>query len=159
MPNPVSCRRIPSYRRDRFEYDEEGDCFICPEGKRLEFYKNHQRRGSPTVIYRATECKNCPVCTECTVDITGYRTLEVHREHKILRKARERLQSEEGKKIYKRRKAIIEPVFGQWQYNLGIRRLRLRGLMGFSIELLLMAIAHNLKKIHRYKSKLAFCQV
>jgi len=69
----------------------------------------------------------------------------------------ERLQSEEGKRIYKRRKAIIEPVFGQWQHNLGIRRLRLRGLMGFSIELLLMAIAHNIKKIHRYKLKLASC--
>ncbi len=151
--------QLPPYHVDRFEYDEEGDCFTCPEDKRLAFYKNHQRRGSPTVIYRGTECQSCPVCTQCTMDKKGYRTLEVHREHKTLRKARERLQSEEGKKIYKRRKAIIEPVFGQWQYNLGIRRLRLRGLMGFSIELLLMAIAHNLKKIHRYKSKLAFCQV
>lgn len=151
--------QLPSYHSDRFGYEEERDCFICPEGKRLQFYKSHQRRGSETVIYRGTECKSCPVGAQCTVDKKGYRTIEVHREHKTLREARERLQSEEGKKIYKRRKAIIEPVFGQWQHNLGIRRLRLRGLMGFSIELLLMAISHNIKKIHRYKLKLASCPV
>jgi hypothetical protein len=146
--------QLPPYHSDRFAYEEERDCFICPEGKRLQFYKSHQRRGSPTVIYRGTECKSCPVGAQCTVDKKGYRTIEVHREHKKLREARERLQSEEGKRIYKRRKAIIEPVFGQWQHNLGIRRLRLRGLRGFSIELLLMAIAHNIKKMHRYKLSL-----
>lgn len=159
LNNHAKSGQLTPYHSDRFGYDEERDYFICPEGKRLRFFKNHQRRGSPTVIYRGTECKDCPACTQCTADKKGYRTIEVHREHKTLREARELLQSEEGRKIYKRRKAIIEPVFGQWQHNLGIRRLRLRGLMGFSIELLLMAIAHNIKKIHRHKLKLVPCQV
>jgi Transposase DDE domain len=49
--------------------------------------------------------------------------------------------------IYKKRKAIVEPIFGRWQHNWGVRRLRLRGLMGFSVELHLLAIAHNLTKV------------
>ncbi len=47
-------------------------------------------------------------------------------------------------------KAIIEPIFGRWQHNWGIRRLRLRGLAGFSAELHLMAIAHNMTKLFRF---------
>ena len=58
-------------------------------------------------------------------------------------------KTESGKAIYEKRKAIIEPIFWRWQHNWGIRRLRLRGLAGFSVELHLMAIAHNLTKLFR----------
>jgi hypothetical protein len=39
-----------------------------------------------------------------------------------------KLQTEEGKEIYRQRKKIVEPVFGQVKFNLGFRRFRLRRL-------------------------------
>jgi IS5 family transposase len=70
-------------------------------------------------------------------------------DHVEVRKIREKLSSESGRATFKKSKAIIEPTFGRWQHNWGIRRLRLRGLAGFSIELHLLAIAHNLTKMLR----------
>jgi transposase len=68
-----------------------------------------------------------------------------------VRKIREQFKTDEVKAIYKKRKAIIEPIFGRWQHNWGVRRLRLKGLSGFSIELHLLAIAHNLTKVIGYQ--------
>ncbi len=39
-----------------------------------------------------------------------------------------KLQTEKGKEIYRKRKKIIEPVFGQLKFNLGLVRFRLKGL-------------------------------
>jgi hypothetical protein len=36
-----------------------------------------------------------------------------------------KLQTEEGKEIYRQRKKIAEPVFGQIKFNLGFRMFRL----------------------------------
>ena len=92
------------------------------------------------------DCADCPFRDQCTKDTKG-RSIEVRRDYAELRKIRDRLHDEAVKKIYKKRKAIIEPIFGRWQHNWGVRRLRLRGLAGFSIELHLLAIAHNLTKL------------
>jgi len=60
------------------------------------------------------------------------------------------LNSELGQKLMKRRKHDIEPVFGDIKHNMGFRRFLLRGLIKTKVEIGLMAIAHNLKKIHAY---------
>ena len=46
---------------------------------------------------------------------------------------------------------MIEPIFGRWQHNWGVRRLRLRGFTGFSIESHLLAIVHNVTKLFRFQ--------
>ncbi len=61
-----------------------------------------------------------------------------------------RLQSDVGKAAYKRRKAIVEPVFGQIKEVLGFRRFSLRGLRLARGEWRLMCTAHNLLKLYRY---------
>ena len=136
------------YSSSRFSYDEIRDEFTCPQGKRLPFFKNHNRRG-PTKIYRCSDCPDCPVRTQCTKNKSGNRMIQVRPDHAQVRKIRERFKIEEVKAIYRKRKAIIEPIFGRWQHNWGVRRLRLKGLMGFSIELHLLAIGHNLTKLCR----------
>jgi hypothetical protein len=47
-----------------------------------------------------------------------------------VRRTKAKLQTEEGKEIYRLRKKIVEPVFGQIKFNLGFRRFRLRGSQG-----------------------------
>jgi len=59
-----------------------------------------------------------------------------------------KLQTEEGKEIYRRRKRIVEPVFGQVKFNLGFSRFRLRGLDKAGGEWTLVCLVHNIKKIY-----------
>lgn len=59
-----------------------------------------------------------------------------------------RLDTPEGKAAYKRRQAIIEPVFGQIKHNRGIRNIsRRRGLAAADSEWKLICATHNLLKV------------
>jgi transposase len=65
------------------------------------------------------------------------------------RRMLEKLSSEDGKKIYRRRKAIVEPVFGWAKAVLGFRQFSLRGLENVRGEWNLVCLALNLKRMHR----------
>ena len=65
---------------------------------------------------------------------------------------RARLESEDGAAIYRRRKAIVEPVFGQIKHARGFRAFGLRGLRKVRGEFSLVATAHNLCKLYRRRS-------
>lgn len=58
-----------------------------------------------------------------------------------------RLRTKPGRAAYARRKAIIEPVFGQMKVKQNAGHLRLRGLDGAQGEFTLHAICHNLRKL------------
>ena len=60
---------------------------------------------------------------------------------------REKLDSDQGKAIYSRRKHIVEPFFGQIKSVMGFTSFLLRGLKKVRGEFSLVAIAHNLRKI------------
>jgi hypothetical protein len=62
---------------------------------------------------------------------------------------RERLASPAGEAIYRRRKAIVEPVFGQIKEGRGFRRFSLRGHAAVSQEWQLVCLTHNVLKLHR----------
>jgi len=59
----------------------------------------------------------------------------------------ERLKSEEGRRWYRRRKAIAELPFGWIKHVLGFRRFSLRGLKKVQGEWQLVCAALNLKRI------------
>jgi len=143
------------YHISRFAYDEASDEFTCPQGSKLSFVRNCNKRGHDLKVYRCKDCQDCPFSMECTESKSGFRSIEVREDHVEIRRIREKPKTEDGKATYKKRKAIIEPIFGRWQHNWGIRRLRLRGLAGFSAELHLMAIAHNLTKLSRFRQSFA----
>lgn len=64
---------------------------------------------------------------------------------------RERLVSEEGKALYRMRKAVIEPVFGQIKEIRNIRRFRLRGFQKVAAEWKLICATHNFLKLYRHR--------
>lgn len=61
-----------------------------------------------------------------------------------------KLRTKPGRKAYSRRKAIVEPVFGQIMTCHNGRQLLLRGEGGARGEWRLLAACHNLRKIFRY---------
>ena len=138
------------YHRNHFIYDEEKDCFICPEKKILPFYSisNHKRFKAQNKVYI---CKDCPACEKQSLCTKGkYRQICIEQREWMRKKIRERLNSTEGKMKYLKRMRI-ESVFGNIKHNLNYVHLFLKGLQKTTAEWQLICIGHNLKKIYQLK--------
>lgn len=66
-----------------------------------------------------------------------------------------KLTTEEGRAEYRRRKAIVEPVFGQIKEARGFRRFLLRGRLKAEGEWHLACAVHNLGKLFRHDRAVA----
>ena len=60
-----------------------------------------------------------------------------------------KLRTEAGKSIYKMRKAIVEPVFGQIKERRGFRRFSFRGVASVRLEWKLICLTGNIMKLYR----------
>ena len=49
------------------------------------------------------------------------------------------------------RQSTVEPVFGSLIHHYGLRRMNVRGLAGTHKTVRLTAVAHNLKKLLKYR--------
>ena len=65
----------------------------------------------------------------------------------IMEAMREKLRSEEGKQIYKKRGYTVEPVFGEMKWDGRKPSMDLRGSVKVRGEFSLMCLVHNVKKI------------
>jgi IS5 family transposase len=64
-----------------------------------------------------------------------------------LRAMRKKLRSSAGRRVYGRRKAWAEPVFGVLKQQRGMRQFRTRGQERVAIEFTLAALAYNLTRL------------
>ena len=60
------------------------------------------------------------------------------------------LNTETGRALYKRRAALIEPIFGDTKHNRGFTRFARRGRSAARTEWRLIATTHNLLKLHQH---------
>jgi hypothetical protein len=67
----------------------------------------------------------------------------------LLEQMKQKLKTEAGRALYRMRKAIVEPVFGQIKEWRGFRRFLLRGLQKVRAEWKLICLTHNLLKLFR----------
>lgn len=141
------------YDRNDFVYNESSDTFICPNNKELIFEKERidelvNGQISNKRIYICHECAGCQFKENCTSSKSNYRTLTINaRLIKYRSKAKENLDSERGIEYRKQRGVDVETPFGDIKHNQGYRRFRLRGLKKVSIEMGLLAMSYNLRKI------------
>ena len=70
----------------------------------------------------------------------------------VVARMREKLKTENGRAVYKQRKMIVEPVFGQVKEVRGFRRFSFRGLQKNEAEWSLICLTHNLLKLFRGRS-------
>lgn len=64
---------------------------------------------------------------------------------------REKLRSPQGRALYRRRKSLVEPVFGVLKEHRGMRQFQRRGLAKATVELTLAALAFNLTRLHNLR--------
>jgi transposase len=65
----------------------------------------------------------------------------------VAEQMRHKLRTPEGRAVYKMRKAVVEPVFGQIKECRGFRRFLLRGLAPVEAEWKMICTTHNLLKL------------
>jgi transposase len=69
------------------------------------------------------------------------------------RRMRAKLRTQAGRNLYRRRQAVVEPVFGILKEQRGMRKFRRRGLAAVTTEWMLAAIAYNLTRMARSASQ------
>jgi hypothetical protein len=125
--------------------------YFCPAGKQLPV-RSRRNDGKTVVQFSQEFCVGCPLQSSCQLfKKTGtIRTITIVSEkHRQARAANlTRLRADKGKEIYRRRKAIVEPVFGNIKSNKGMRIL-VKGVRKVDLWWKMAATAHNLEKIVR----------
>lgn len=146
---PEQHKAKEEWRKD-FEYDETRDVFRCPGGHELT-YSTAREHGEYTYRVYKLRCKGCPLVEGCA-HTNKSRKIEiwVRMNGELQDKMSAKVRSREGRGIYGKRMAIIEPVIGNIKHNQGLWKLSLRGLTGAKIEFYLGCIGHNIRKICRY---------
>ena len=137
-----------------FRYDREADRWICPKGGVLRFEKKkkHGRKGYEVRVYRCQGYEGCVHRWECSKSKKG-RTIGVSAYHLAIVNQLEKQKQAGKKELLKRRKTIVEPVFGIIKSVLNFRRWTVRGRENVRAQWFLICTAINLRKIYlRWKS-------
>lgn len=137
------------YHLSNFKYDPSTDSYICPEGRRLNYWKTRKNKTKSRQwnhkAYRGIQCGDCSKRSLCTKSKARELLIEIR--EPLLNKMRKKLLTEKGKLKYLKRQYTIEPIFGHLKFNLGYRHFLLRGLKKVNAEFKLMCIGWNLKKM------------
>lgn len=135
-----------------FTCNHQEDCFICPEGKRLDYQRTYEAKSktgfsSLIRVYGCQACNGCSFKSQCTKSATHR---EIHYNaalSKFKEYARDNLDSDYGLTLRKRRGFEVETFFGDLRQNCRFNRFSVRGLAKTEHELGLLAMAHNLRKL------------
>jgi|SRR3989344_4257794 len=145
VPNKAQAQKLEgreeSISLDEYEYDKEKNEIIF-KGVRLK-QKSFFRRGRNGKGFFSFKSKDGKVVKQVP---------EFFKERLRMKK---KMETNEGKKIYSLRKTVVEPAIGNIKENLGFRGFQIRGLEKAKIELNLISITHNLKKIWIARGKLS----
>jgi len=135
------------YEAKDFYYDAERDAYRCPQGQWLERYCTTVTGSSR---YRAAKgvCAGCAQRDVCTNARDGRRlTRNVGQEW--IDWADNCYSREHRRRLRRRRMYRAEGSFADAANNHGYKRARWRGLVGITIQNLLIAAAQNLRKLIR----------
>lgn len=141
-----------TFNKVDFRYHAEGDYYECPDGAILKKHVETTDDGKKVTIYRVAEedrCKRCRHFGQCTDSPRG-RAVWRYEDDALKEKMRDKLKSEKGRAIYRRRKMVAEKSFADKKEKMGFRDFLLRGLKGVKCEGLWMTISFNVSRIIYY---------
>lgn len=144
------------HEREGFIYHKEGDYYTCSQNKKVEFKKIKSNNGHLAKEYRTsrTDCGPCPFRTSCIGKSPEKKIVDTL-DKPYYDKMHERLKGSYAKKMKKLRQSTVEPVLGTLINFLALKRVNTRGIKLANKCMLMAAIAYNLKKMLKFKSKTA----
>lgn len=149
-----------AFYTDKFIYDEKENVYRCPAGTVMKHKGRDFRLGVTFHQYRAPteQCRACAFQSQCCPG-------NVHHGRSVIRTERapamqqfaKKMETEEGKAIYRQRGAVAEFPNAWIKEKLGLRQFRLRGLVRVGLEVLWAALTYNIQQWVRlsWRPKLA----
>jgi transposase len=140
-----------AYGVEEFAIDWEREQVRCPQGRLSTSWKQYTDSGrAPHVLvrFRASDCRDCPVRSNCTRAAKQGRSLRLpQREpYEAMRGMRLFLTGEEGRRLYAQR-AGIEGTISQGVRSFGLRRARYRGTAKAHLQHVATATAINFSRV------------
>jgi len=143
------------FSADDFTYDESKRVYLCPNGKELKCHAHNQVNRYRTYDVYHARPEDCVVCTlrsRCLSKPDAsrrYLSIQVDTgQPNLIDLMKAKIDSEQGKKIYARRLAIVEPVFANICVHKHMDRFTLRTKRKVDVQWALFALVHNIGKIH-----------
>tara|TARA_B100000678_G_scaffold288130_1_gene295986 strand:- start:4022 stop:4591 length:570 start_codon:yes stop_codon:yes gene_type:complete len=142
---------------DGFEYVEDQDHYLCPQGKIISFTKefNDYRTGTRKKEYRARKhvCIDCPIRSNCLGKSAQEKKFSVTYYRAEYQRNIARVKSPQGRYMKGKRQSTVEPVFGTLTQFMGLRKINTIELKQANKCMQLSAIAYNLKKYLKFTQK------
>lgn len=151
-------KKIELYKPEDFHYDPVNQTCFCPAGKKL--YRNGSNcviRGFAAIKFQGSNaiCAPCSQREQCLRNPAKTRTRQVaffqgkarHLPESYTDKMKRRIDSEEGRRLYGRRIATVEPVFANLRHHKKLDRFTLRGQAKVDTQWKLYCLVHNIEKL------------
>ena len=148
-----NCNRAPAFNKNRFSYNKEQDCYICPAGNRLK--RSQFKHDKNATVYKADRkiCQQCQHFQKCVTGKSSGRQIQCNANEQYIEWADNCLPTYERKRLMARRKYKAEGSFADAANNHGFKRLRFRGIEKAQIQNLMIAATQNLRKLMHYISR------
>lgn len=138
------------FPNQEFKYVPESDHYLCPAGQVLRPGLQHPARRTTMYMAARGTCAACPLKAQCAPGKA---------ERRIARRWNQEFwdqtavfsQSRRGRRLMRRRGAVVEPVIGDLKIKHGLARAQFRGQGKLQIQALLTAAVVNLKVLARWR--------
>lgn len=150
---PGSNGKQRQFSKEAFVYDAQNDCYWCPAGKRLDPQRETVRQlatGPQTrTDYKAevSSCSGCPLRDRCLQKTSQSRQVSRYDHESKVDELAARMETPEAKKIYARRRYVMERPFAEIKQRYGARQFLLRGLEKVRTEWRWLTTAFNLDRL------------
>lgn len=129
-----------------FTYDAADDEYLCPEGRPLKFQKAGVEKGLAYRLYRCLACTVCRRRSKCTDSKEG-RTVKRYEQDELKEAMVEVMKQPRARQAYRKRQAMVEPVFSPLKGRQGLTRFRRFGINKVRLEFSLHCIAYNVGRL------------
>ena len=148
-------------RRENMLYLEEEDCYICSNGRKLSAVSERNKKNrngylSTETIYECEDCSGCRYRDKCIHGNNCKAPMDERTKKlwvsKIMKEKRqdtlERITTEYGTQLRMNRSIQAEGSFAVIKDDMRFRQYLYRGKENVLAQSVLVAIAHNINKLH-----------
>lgn len=143
------------YKREDFTFNSIENHYTCQNGKQLTYrgitwdgdYSNHNYR------IKKSECEGCLFKEQCSAWTKTGAKIKETTDKPYYNRMHLRMQTRKASILMKKRQSTVEPVIGTLVNYLGIKKVYSRGLPQVNKCMTMAAVAYNLKKMLKHKSR------
>jgi transposase len=142
--------------KSAFQWLPEERTYRCPEGHRLRFRSRKTQSRTDYAIQLslytcpAEHCLTCPQQPACTRTPKKGRTVSRMEHEELLDALRDRMATDQSKRLYKLRSQTVELNYADMKEHRGLRRFHGRGMLRVNAELGILVLAHNLRSVEAH---------